>query len=475
MSNNMVNVYDSRRFFVRLADSLLMCYPTPGPRCSDHAEREYVEAEKLFSRSIDPTEKILLGVRLREKQEIFETTPRGQNDLRRAADAATGLAREELLLRMEKGRLTREQQLKDYHYAVKNKDTSYMDYMAEKGYHSGKYLDAVGITGLFLGSQYPDTHFLVDDFHTLVSDELKVFVVPEKHQQKWGTCVFKETVGFTTDDVLLEKVFRGSFDVSNPSPDNQIIIMAWFKNVLKSKGYTHVASVNRVTQNVLVFPTDELEKMYTVKLKMRRRLGGSTNFVGGIEDVKFLLAGTVFEDGEVLQPKGTRKTVVYGVLPQAKEDCNLNEELYLSWRDAFEGEDGYFEVRRRHLSNNFNITVCLQVRKPVKVTGIAKPGTVTVEEEAITVELEPEIISEAIPEVVNSDSGVLSDTVEEPADIESSTGFPSEDSLPEEVEIVKPQIAPPTPIIAPVSPPEPVKPKPFTLGGIRLNKPSEGS
>jgi hypothetical protein len=346
-----------------------MCYPTPGPRCSNHAYKEYVEAEVKFSRCDDASEKILLGDRLEEKKAIYETTPRGQSELRRNADAKTGIEREQLLLRLKTAEETRKQQLADYNYAISNKDTSYIEIMAEKGYRKGRYQDACGIVLFYLTQRYPQKEFHIENINTIEVDEKKILILPEKYQKIWGTT--KEDNGYISDNELLKNIFAKSFNLANPSPSTEKEMMDWFIQRLEEAKYTAIASVNRATQDVIIADIEDLPKFYSISLKLQRRMGGSTNYVGKPENIEELIKDTIFESGKVLQPEGAHKTAIYGIPPQAKEDCVLNEELYLSWRFTSNEEDGYFEVRRRHLSKNFNVIVSLKSKRQVSVTGVS--------------------------------------------------------------------------------------------------------
>jgi hypothetical protein len=345
-----------------------MCYPTPGPRCSNHAYKEYIDAQHKFASCSEPNEKILLGDRLEEKKAIYETTPRGQHELRRNADLAKGIEREQFLLRLKTAEETRKQQLAEYNYAIVNKDTSYVELMAEKGYRKGRYQDACGITIFYLTQRYPNKEFDIENINTITFDDKKIFVIPEKYQKAWGVC--KEDNGFTSEDETLNNIFSKTFNPAKPSPNTEKEMMEWFTQQLKNSGYSAIASVNRATQDVAIADVDDIAKFYSVSFKLQRRLGGSTNYVGKPEVIEELIKDTVFEAGKVLQPEGAHKTAIYGVPPQIKEDCILDEELYASWRLTSDEEDGYFEVRRRHISNNFNVIVCLKAKRQVSVTGI---------------------------------------------------------------------------------------------------------
>lgn len=379
-----------------------MCYPTPGPRCSNHAHQEYLVALRNFERCSDSGLKLVLGAKLEEKQAIYETTPRGQNELRRAADLAEGLEKEELELRLAQGKRTRENQLKDYNFAAKNKKAGLKTLLGDKPYAKGRYQDACAIAALFLTEKFQDEEFHIEDLSTCISLKKKVLVLPEKYIKKQGSCSFENGKGYITDDVLLKKVFKESLNVSSPSPRNQQYMMVWFISKLKLEGYTHVVSVNRVTENSIMLPIDSLHELYSIRFKMRHRMGGSTSYRGNVADLTPLLEDTVFSEGNVIQPEKTYKTVIYGVPLQETPVVVLDSEIFLSWRYPLEAEEGYYEVRKRHLSNNYDISVILDVNRTVNVSGV-----ITDSKELVIEEPEPVLNEEPVeilPTSVDSDS-----------------------------------------------------------------------
>lgn len=348
-----------------------MCYPSPGPRCSNHAYKEYVEAQQRFAVCVDAEEKLILGNKLEEKRAAYESTPRGQNELRRQADSTTGLEREQLLARFRKGVETRVKQFEDYNLSVARKDTSFTELMHDKEYTRGRYQDASGIALLYLTSQPLDKEFHIENAHTITANEKKLFILPEKYQGKWAQAKQENGI-YTTTSSLLKEVLNSTLDTSNLSAKNQQKSLRWFVELLESESYAGFAAVNRRTQDVAVMPLSRLGEAYDISLKVKKRLGGTTNYAGELEPIKALLKGTPFEKGNLLQPAGTNKTVVYGILPQAKEDCVISPEFYLAWHVSNEGTDGYFEVRRRHSSSNFDILVCLKAKRQLTVSAISK-------------------------------------------------------------------------------------------------------
>lgn len=371
-----------------------MCYPVPGPRCSAHSYAELIDAEVKYARCTDPALKLILGARLEEKRTVYETTPKGQNELRRNADVAGGIEREELLLRLQKGEATRDKQLKEYHHMVKNKANNFISSVEEKGYTRGRYQDACGIAAIFLTERFKEESFHASNLYTVISDKRKVFVLAEKYVGSWGEAEYSDKEGYITEDILLRKIFKESLNLSTPSPNNEKLMMSWFAGKLKTEGYTDVAAVNRKTEDVVVLPVDRLGELYSVKFRLKRRVGGTTSYRGNVVDLTQYIVGTVFEEGRILQPEKTYKTVIYGVPPQARKDCILSEEIFLSWRDPIDGEEGYFEVRKKHLSSNFDIMVILQRERDIEISGVRTRSEKPQTEEDDVQSNQPEIIEE---------------------------------------------------------------------------------
>lgn len=348
-----------------------MCYPTPGPRCSNHAYKEYVEAEARFVKATDPDEKLHLGIKLKEKQDAYDTTPRGQNDLRRQADLAMGLDKDLLKMRMEKGATTRQQQLDDYFYSVQNKNTSFSELMATKeGYNKGRYQDASGMALLYLNHRFPNKEFHLEKIGLITTGEQKILVIPSKYQETWGSYTF-DGEEYDSYEHKLTAILNSKADLLNPTPVTEEKMFAWWVDKLKEDNYFAIAVVNRLTQDVALINIDDAPKVYDISFKSRKRLGGTTNYIGGKEEIESLITDTIFASGTVVESDEAHKTAIYGVPPQPKDLCVLSPEIYLSWREMDEGQDGYFEVRRRHVSNNYNLIVALKIKRQLVINGIS--------------------------------------------------------------------------------------------------------
>ena len=347
-----------------------MCYPPPGPRCSNHAYREFLEATRKFLDCDDPSLKIMLGDRMEQKKAVYDSTPRGQKEL--AAEIATkpeGLEKEALKLRLRVGIKKREEQLNAYSVTVENKGNNFNEYMRLKKteYKKGRYQDACGLASIFLAKKYPERTFNITDVKTIVSEGDTILVLPEKYVHPWGEA--KHNNGYFAEDKTLEKILNKSFNPFNPTVEQKQLMMDWFVKELEKKRYTSVAVVNRRTEDVAVVDVKEITNLFDIKFRLKTKTGGSTAYRGEETEIAELLEGSVFEGATIEKVKGIRKTVLVGPELYPKEYFNLSKEVYVSPRYM---EDGslYYEVRRRHVSDTVTVSVILELKKLLTVTGV---------------------------------------------------------------------------------------------------------
>jgi len=359
-----------------------MCFPEPGPRCSYHAHKEYLVALKRYEDCLEPEKKLILGEILEEKTDVYYSTPRGQNFLRREADHNTGYERDRYLLLLSKAEKVREKQVQDYQSTIANKDSRFKDKTLELGRKVSKYGVAAGLTLLFIKEHLPDSKARIVSKDTIeLSPGRLLLVLPPKYQGNWGRAKQSGEV-FETDSEVLAEVLNSSInlnDLSSHSLDNTI---EWFSQVLTDSGYIGIASVNPTTQDVAIYDIHNLEDTYDFSLKLSKRLGGTTSYAGDVETVEKSLIGTVFGKGKVVQVGPLKKTIVLGVPPQPKALCSVSDEFYLGWHAAT--EEGYFEVRRKHISNTYDVVVKLRVKRRLFASGLSPEVRTILNGESIT-------------------------------------------------------------------------------------------
>lgn len=350
-----------------------MCYLPPGPRCSNHAYREYLDASRKFAQSTDIGMKVVLGDRLAEKKAVYESTPRGQHELEREITVTTDpILKEELKLRLLIGQQRREQQLEAYRFSLDNQDTAFRTYMEENhsGFQKGRYQDACVIASLYLGYKFPERDFRVEGSTSVVTEGERMLVLPEKYRDDWAF-VNKEDKYESDDEELNEILNTPLLNPLAPNTVQEEKIFTWFLKKLKEDGYTSIVSVNRKTMDTVLVEPEDLKSLYTIQLSLKKKIGGSAPYLGSLEEVKVLLKDTPFEYGELSRPEKVYKTILTGIPPQSRKDCNLNQELYLASRISLDGEH-YFELRRRHLTKKFAVGVILKNKKQIRLTGASE-------------------------------------------------------------------------------------------------------
>lgn len=346
-----------------------MCVPSPGPRCSYHAHKEYLVALQKFEAATTADTKLVAGNILKAKSEVFYSTPRGQNFLRREADANEGLKRTEFLNLLRQAEETRASQLHAFQQMVERKDSSFKDKTLQEGKKFSRYVSATALTVLFLKERNANLEVKIVDKQTvLVNNKIKVLVLPSKHQNVWGETTLNGEK-YETESKKMQTVLNSSILLINLDEQKTVTAYDWFEKQIISAGYNMVASVNVHTQDVVIMPVEKIRDTYSLSLKLAKRLGGTTYSLGEVEAIEKLLPNTLFSEGKVVELANRKKTVITGVPPQPKHDCILNAEYFLSWRQNVEGE-GYFEVRKRHISKAYNIVVKLKTKKTLFASGI---------------------------------------------------------------------------------------------------------
>lgn len=347
-----------------------MCYPAPGPRCSNHAYKEYVDAKQKYELCTDANEKIILGLKFKDKEEAYHTTPRGQNELRRQADASTGLERDKLLLLKQAGEALRKTQLQDYENTRARKSDSLKQKGEAKDVKFGRYDSAVGIASLYVLSQFPESEIHVSSKDTLSVNEKKILVLPLKYQNIWEK-VEEVEKGFLSENSKLKDILDSTSSHSDLSDANKQKLFSWFVDKLKEENYIGFAAVNTRTEDVAILPLDRLQDTYEIDMKLSKKLGGTTFYTGNLFVIEELIVGTKFEEGKVLAIDSPKKVVIYNVSPQAKHFGFLSPEIYLGWhKPTDDRSEGYYEVRKRHQSKNYNVIIKLKSSRQLFASAI---------------------------------------------------------------------------------------------------------
>jgi hypothetical protein len=352
-----------------------MCFPQPGPRCSAHANADYLDALRAFEYCSEPTEKIRLGKILDEKTAAFNSTPRGQNLLRQERDQEADPVRRSLLTKkMVDGEALRKSQLAAYKASLLMRDDSVKGALKLSGV-SGKYNQATAVGLSFLLSSFGDEWAGdIQNTSTVVlhsdSSTVKALIVPTKYQGVWDTVSVDEN-GFHHDDEKLVGFFNKYPEYNNVTGEDKLIPAEWFKRELLKQDYKLVVQVDLKTEDVIVLSVDELTKLFDVELMLKKKLSGTNAWEGSLESVKAAASGTVFAGGNLVYVDSLHKTVLYDVPPQPKENCIIGGNIFMSWNPK-----GFFEVRKRASVTKHNLFVKLLSTK-TGVSGFSKLAKAT--------------------------------------------------------------------------------------------------
>jgi hypothetical protein len=338
-----------------------MCFPSPGPRCSAHAHDEYLTAKSRYARATTSAESLRLARVLEEKTRIYDTTPRGMNDLQRAANATENeLERTVLLQRFAVGRATRAAQLKAYNENQRHVVSSTTKALRESGI-TGRYEIAAGLAYAHMSQKHPDATVEIEDLHTLVltqgNESVRVFVIPHKYQDFWAEVSLRDNrwVGAPGNEDLARVLNTQSVGQTQLHARNQGLLQGWFTRTLEARGYSSALAVDTRNGNVRELQLDKLYDVFQIDLTLREKRGGTTVWVGSQAELEQLLSGSVFAAGQLV--KAGREYVISGVPQQSKTQLHLPQGLYMSWRETTED----FVARRVHASTKSSVIVRLSL------------------------------------------------------------------------------------------------------------------
>lgn len=335
-----------------------MCFPSPGPRCSAHANAEYLTALKRFKGAKSMEERVKLGAILETKQQVFESTPRGLNRLRQEADLTEDSGLKFVLThRMEVGQATRQRQLAEYNALRKSKSSAVHEALTTEGL-TGRYQLAAGIAYAHL-SEWGHSDVEIVDVHTIISiskagTALRWFVLPQKYQDLWGD-VSRQGARWEGDSKIVEFLEAQHGSLDHIMPEHLPLLQEWFSERLSAAGYTGVLLVDTRSERVSESSVTNLYRSRDIRLTLRQKLGGTTRWTGEEAQLRELLGGTAWEQGTLA--KGEEGWVVSNVHQQPKRELHVNG-IYLAWREA----SADFLVRRPHTSTKYSLVVKLAER-----------------------------------------------------------------------------------------------------------------
>ena len=355
-----------------------MCYPPPGPRCSDHAHKELLHALKEVAREDDVNRKILLQLKVDEAQKNFYTTPRGQNELKReiallsnSEDADSRIKSWELKRFLLEGEATRKEQLKSLTQTQNFKKTFVKDALNSR--NKNDTATAIVFNAILEATSdiESNVHISKPNFIEFSKEDmtLRVLCLPEKFQTVWDRLHLEE--GYLVSDNPLEevdvpeftKILNDNLTFDNLSSEQTITVRDWLIAKIKSLEIDVIATVDRRTEMVTFLDPANILDYYAVNFKLSKRLGGTAQYRKSIDALAQALQGTLFENAEIVEIKDSNNTlskiVLLGVPIQPEVERSVGN-IYLSWRESSESDTaGYYEVRTKHESKNYDLKVVL--------------------------------------------------------------------------------------------------------------------
>lgn len=341
-----------------------MCYPPPGPRCSSHANTEWLKALALLEGEVDINNRIRLQIKADEAFRAFNATPRGQNRLLREI-SALGTDPEnkdeiaKLSLQLRDGQLTRKNQLAAFLAVKNNKESSIKTLLRTKN----KQEQAVGIAFHILMGLLPEA--VGDDAHIISNNliqigDFQILCLPQKHQRLFGT-IKEEDGGYISSDNLpveLLDIFADFAEVATITPNHIPLLMDWFISEMKSQKILFLASVDVKTENIVLNTIDSLLDHYNISFTQKKKLGGTSPYVHGeTELLRESLVGTPLEscDITVVTVKAQKRTYLLDT-PFLEPEETSSTHFHFAEKQTSDGSR-FHEVRTRHQSSQREILV----------------------------------------------------------------------------------------------------------------------
>lgn len=322
-----------------------MCLPFPAPRCSHHASQEYQLAERKFAHAVTVEAKLEAGAELQRKKEAYYLTPRGLNELRQELTTASEANRPKIeadILRYEQ---LRKNALDAYQATIDRSDTELVELLASTGRKLTRDEKATTITSLNLERDF-SIDVTVEDTSTILTEKFgRVLCLAHKHQHLIGKATLAEA-GWETQTPHLQHLLR-TINHDSPNQAEQAALTGWWIKTLTHKGYQAFSVVNLRTQDSALYSLNKLGTIMSAQLNLVKRQGGTTNWLGNIDHLRKIIAGTDYA-GEIIQSREHKKTLITGVA--ADLPSHGIEDLYLARR-----KEGTYEVRRRHISSIYDV------------------------------------------------------------------------------------------------------------------------
>lgn len=343
-----------------------MCYPPPGPRCSSHANAEWLKTLAQLDKETDTNKRIRLQMKADEAYRAFNATPRGQNRLLREIGALSNDPEKKnelvkLSLQLRDGQLTRKNQIAAF-LAVKNSKEDSIKTLLQT---TNKQEQAVGIAFhvlmRVLPSEEAETAHIISSSIIEVGSS-KILCLPQKHQLLFGTIKEEEGGYLSSSDLPVEllDIFADFSESTTITPNYVPQLMDWLISKMKEQGILYFASVDVKTENVVFSKIDSLLDYYNVSFKQKRKLGGTSAYIHGASELlASAVQGTPFENCEITVAAVKDQKHTYLLNTPYVEPYEVKTEFFhFTERKTSEGSR-FHEVRTRHQSSQYEIWVQL--------------------------------------------------------------------------------------------------------------------
>lgn len=379
-----------------------MCYLPPGPRCSHHAHQGLVKAERAANAEKDINRKLLLQEKVTQAQKVFYSTPRGQTELSRSIALLTTEAKTDdsklseltaLKISLRDGEITRTNQLAAYAVFKEKKESNVKEALQT----GSKQELAVGITFQHLMSEFEKTYQI--NAHIIQKDLIKVQNSSKKElfkivciQQKYQTILdvaqiensglsFIEKQPSSVDVDAVQKALQAYDTFTSIPPETATMLQNWVIDKFIEKNILFISSVDVRTENVKLYPIENLFKIYDLNFKKKKKLGGTSAYrFGKTVELQEELKNTIFHKADIKQViTGVHKQTYLMNAPIATKTDTHTEHFFFAVHYAEAGEP-YYEVRVRHISTQFNIFLSLnRTNKVLSTTNLTEIKSVLTE------------------------------------------------------------------------------------------------
>lgn len=328
-----------------------MCLPEPGPRCSHHAYKSYVKAISAHTKASTPEEKERTKVALERKTRIYDSTPKGQNELKRSLMySESPEVKADAQRRLTAGEKLREKQMHDY-LIVKIRKNRMFDGEDSQEKLSRK-METVAVAMYSFADGFSDGTSEVVNETTLKTKLGKFFVIGSK--ATIPLFVFDNTYDDSISNVV--STVPETHWAKLETPDTSLLMNQWF-SALKNEGYVGIAVVNINTSEVAFLDFADTLKVFDIQFKLKKKLGGTTKWVRGKDSVVAAF-GHLDEFKNAIYTTGPNGLTVSGIGYIMKNE-RTQGEIFLSEVKDEENNFAYI-VRRRHNSNKSTVNALLR-------------------------------------------------------------------------------------------------------------------